>query len=59
MIPKTSRDFWVKKLSATKERDIKNEIALTEAGWRVITVWECRIKRSPDDVTRYIILALK
>ena len=44
--PKTNADYWRTKISRNRERDARNDAALTEAGWRVITVWECEM-RSP------------
>jgi DNA mismatch endonuclease, patch repair protein len=39
--PKTRHEFWKAKFAANVERDRRNEQALREAGWRVLTVWEC------------------
>lgn len=44
--PKTNADYWRAKIDRNRERDARNEDALTQAGWRVITVWECEM-RSP------------
>ncbi len=43
-IPATRRDFWIKKISAAKERDKRAEAALTAAGWRVLMLWQCELK---------------
>jgi len=43
-LPKSREDFWLPKLNANKDRDIKNEKALSASGWRVLTVWECELK---------------
>lgn len=42
--PKTNRNFWLKKLNANKERDLRNDLSLTAAGWRVVRFWEHEIK---------------
>lgn len=39
--PKTRSEFWAAKRSGNVTRDHQNYAALTKAGWRVITVWEC------------------
>lgn len=39
-LPKANRDWWRVKLDVNVARDRRNERALTEAGWRVIRVWE-------------------
>lgn len=49
-LPKSNVDFWKKKLNHNVENDIKNEKALKELGWKVITVWECEIKNDIDAV---------
>lgn len=42
--PKSRLDFWVPKLTSNAERDRANVIALEQAGWTVLTVWECETK---------------
>ena len=41
--PETRQDFWRGKLQTNQSRDIACEAALREAGWRVLTIWECAI----------------
>lgn len=43
-MPATRRDFWQKKISGNRNRDIKRLAALKEQGWRTLTVWECALK---------------
>ncbi len=43
-IPKTNREFWVKKILRNKERDQEDYIILQENGWHCIVVWECQLK---------------
>lgn len=42
-IPQSNTGFWQAKLFKNKERDWKNEAALEELGFRVLTVWECEL----------------
>jgi DNA mismatch endonuclease (patch repair protein) len=42
--PKTRPEFWREKISGNVHRDISNEIALAELGWRIGIVWECSVK---------------
>ncbi len=35
----------------TVERDLKNITSLSDAGWRVITVWECELKPEKREST--------
>ena len=44
-LPKTNAAFWKNKIIRNQERD-RNEIAKLEfLGWRVVTIWECEIRR--------------
>lgn len=45
-IPKTNREFWVKKIVRNRERDIEVKNKLASMGWHSITIWECDLK--PD-----------
>ena len=38
--PKSNADFWRDKIETNKRRDLDTTRRLTEAGWRVIRVWE-------------------
>lgn len=51
VIPKTRTEFWTEKINANKERDYRNILMLKEAGWNVITVWECELKKNMIDDT--------
>ncbi|MDE0150585.1 MAG: DNA mismatch endonuclease Vsr [Rhodospirillaceae bacterium] len=46
-LPATRREFWAKKLQQNRERDEKVRLALSETGWRCLTVWECAL-RGPE-----------
>jgi len=48
-LPATNREFWRHKLERNMERDQESVSALLEAGWRVLTVWECAVR---DDRSR-------
>ena len=45
--PKANADYWRAKIERNRARDARVEAALTAAGWRVVTAWECRL-REPD-----------
>ena len=42
-MPRTRREFWEAKLQGNRERDVRDQRALAEAGWRVLVVWECEL----------------
>lgn len=39
--PKTNSDYWKAKIDRNVARDIANLAALRNAGWDVLTIWEC------------------
>lgn len=41
--PKSNQDYWLQKIKKNKDRDIKNQEALLNLGWRFLIVWECEI----------------
>lgn len=43
-MPKSRQDFWIPKLTGNRERDLRNEGALAELGWEVLTIWECQLR---------------
>ncbi len=49
--PKTRTEFWLDKINGNIKRDHENERKLLEAGWKVITVWECELKKKRLDET--------
>ena len=42
--PKANAAYWTGKIGRNRARDAVNAAALTAAGWRVVTVWECDLK---------------
>ncbi|MCR2832147.1 very short patch repair endonuclease [Xanthomonas euvesicatoria pv. eucalypti] len=42
-LPKSREDFWLPKLEANRQRDLKTENALQVKGWTVLTIWECEL----------------
>ena len=46
-VPATRRKFWAEKFRRNRERDANVQQALSDAGWRCLTVWECAI-RGPE-----------
>lgn len=45
-VPKTNRDFWIKKVARNRERDQDVWRQLEAKGWFVIIVWECQLKKA-------------
>ena len=51
VVPKTNTKFWVNKIETNKQRDCRKINDLQALGWRVITVWECELKRKVSTKT--------
>lgn len=47
-VPKSNAEFWKAKFTANQERDARKAAELEAGGWTVVTLWECRLKTSPD-----------
>ena len=43
--PKTNVEFWNAKFARNRARDKANAETLVAAGWTVVVVWECRLKK--------------
>nr|WP_292230234.1 DNA mismatch endonuclease Vsr [Brevundimonas sp.] len=41
--PKSNTSFWLAKFARNTTRDAEVEARLRDAGWRVLTVWECDV----------------
>ena len=42
-LPSTRQHFWKTKIEGNRNRDHSQHAALTAAGWRVATIWECAL----------------
>lgn len=51
VMPKSNIEFWNKKISNNIERDKRIYRALTDAGWNVLTIWECELKKAKRENT--------
>ena len=45
VVPQSNTKFWIAKIGRNRERDQKEYNALNEAGWQVIVIWECQLKK--------------
>jgi DNA mismatch endonuclease, patch repair protein len=44
VVPKTRTDWWLHKINTNKGNDAKAIRALRKEGWKIIAVWECKLK---------------
>jgi DNA mismatch endonuclease (patch repair protein) len=42
--PKSRPEYWQPKLARNRDRDREKAAALEDAGWRVLTVWQCELR---------------
>ena len=58
-LPKSRIEFWQEKFDRNVKNDINNKHLLEEAGWHVIVIWECDIKKRFDETMRGVVMELK
>ena len=46
VIPKTRTQWWLDKISRNRTKDIENFQSLKKSGWKIITIWECELKKT-------------
>ena len=51
VVPKTRTDWWLNKINTNIANDHKAVAALQQAGWKIITLWECELKPATIDQT--------
>lgn len=56
--PSSRPDFWNNKFARTVERDRRKAAELANAGWNVITVWECDLEKHPQTALAGVIKQL-
>ncbi|MBP6686879.1 MAG: DNA mismatch endonuclease Vsr [Lacibacter sp.] len=56
-IPQTRTEWWTEKINKNIANDVKAMKLLKKDGWKVITVWECRLQ--PKKLKHTLALLLK
>lgn len=44
-LPKSNQEYWKPKIERNVKRDIENKLKLEAAGWKVLVIWECELKK--------------
>jgi len=57
-MPKSHGDFWRRKFLRNQERDARKAAELEAAGWRVVTVWECRLRDHAEEAVADLVSIL-
>jgi DNA mismatch endonuclease (patch repair protein) len=45
VVPKTRTEWWLNKIQGNSLNDNKAESLLSAAGWQVLKLWECQLKK--------------
>ncbi len=53
--PADNADYWQKKIERNRKRDALVSETLAEKGWQVLRVWECELKKLPDEILKRIV----
>jgi DNA mismatch endonuclease (patch repair protein) len=51
VVPKTRTEWWLNKINSNIQKDLNALQYLREKGWRIITVWECQLKKNNKEIT--------
>ena len=57
--PRTRKSFWVEKVQRNCSRDRRANKVLRAAGWRVVRIWECKLKKHPNQCVERIIKLIR
>ena len=44
--PKSNKSYWLPKLEKNKERDKLNDKKIKKMGWKLIVIWECKLRNN-------------
>ncbi|MDP2798314.1 MAG: DNA mismatch endonuclease Vsr [Deltaproteobacteria bacterium] len=44
VIPKTRTEWWVEKINRNRQVDAENTRKLKKLGWKILTIFECRLR---------------
>ena len=50
-IPKTRTKWWQSKITINRINDLRSKSALEYAGWQVLEIWECELKKAVFEKT--------
>jgi len=60
VVPKTNTEFWLNKINTNVVKDERSINSLKILGWKVITTWECELKKdTKENLTKKLFSLLK
>lgn len=51
VVPKTRTEWWLNKINTNINKDSASVSRLLEAGWKVLTLWECDLRKNKAEAT--------
>ena len=58
--PSSNTEYWIPKINRNVERHKQNYKKLIDAGWKVLIIWECELKKNVrEDRLGYLIKEIK
>ena len=55
VVPKTRTEWWINKITRNTVIDQQAEEKLNAAGWRIVKIWECELKKAKlEDTLCYL-----
>jgi DNA mismatch endonuclease, patch repair protein len=52
-------ELWKTKIATNQARDIRTNTALSDAGWQVVRVWECEVRRDVSEAAQRVAAAVR
>lgn len=46
--PKSNVEVWQRKFESNVKRDMAAQIQLSNAGWKILIIWECELRRDAE-----------
>jgi DNA mismatch endonuclease (patch repair protein) len=56
VVPKTRTDWWLNKINTNISNDENAEESLKALGWKIITIWECELKKSNAEISLKLLI---
>ena len=49
VMPSSNVEYWTRKIEGNVQRDKTNKTQLENLGWKVLVIWECKLKKKTRD----------
>jgi DNA mismatch endonuclease, patch repair protein len=57
--PTGNAGYWQSKIEGNRNRDGRNNAALTQGGWTALRLWECEVRSNPQAAAEKVVEAIK